>query len=98
MNNRLSIYDIKYLCQNEKNYFTTQSLKSVGLTLKSFRVYKINPQWYKIIVLNGIHHKIKYFDAINNILVGEYTYDRAQHAANTDSTDSTAHNESESTK
>ena len=79
---RLTIYDIKKR-YNTDDYFSTKSLKSVGLTLKSFKVYRINNQWYMLYIFNGRYEKIKYYDALNNILVGEYTYNQ--------STDSTQH-------
>ena len=70
---KLTIYDIKYL-YNTDNYFDTKNLKSVGLTLKSFSVYKIDDRYYMIYIKK--HNRIKYYDALENILIGEYTYNQ----------------------
>ena len=85
---KLTIYDIKKR-YNTDDYFSTKSLKSVGLTLKSFRVYRINNQWYMLYISNCKYNKIKYYDALNNILVGEYTYNQSTGNTDSESTDST---------
>lgn len=71
---KLTIYEIKYRCMDQ-NYFSRSSMRSLGITLKKIKVYKICNTWYKLIISNGIYNRVKYFNADDCMLYGQYHYD-----------------------
>jgi hypothetical protein len=70
---KLTIYDIKYRCM-DRNYFSTASLKTLGITLKKIKVYKMDNTWYMLVMSNGIYKNVKYYNVNDCMVYGEYHY------------------------
>jgi len=58
----------------DRNYFSTASLKTLGITLKKIKVYKMDNTWYMLVMSNGIYKNVKYYNVNDCMVYGEYHY------------------------
>jgi hypothetical protein len=71
--NRLTIYDIKYRLKNAPHFFDHDTLKFFKQTMKSFHVNKTDTLGIYYVWAEGFYHTTeRYFNAFDNMFYGSY--------------------------